>query len=106
MPMKKDNDFTSLYTPGNPKRNRKITREWFEKVLQKAFTSDEIVRKVRSLSDRDIVQLYRDWIPRETQVKLDQNVSISLNIEGFKPRQLQEPVEIQALPGDDSKDPD
>jgi hypothetical protein len=89
------------------KRPRKITADWFERVLTRAFTQDEIVDKVRNLSDSDVVKLYRDWIPRKTQV--ESNLSVRLIIGSVlkeKVKQIEtRAIDIKALTdGDDEVD--
>lgn len=86
------------YTPGNPKKKRGITREWFERCLQKAFTQDDVIEKIRNLPDKDVVQLYRDWIPRET--RLESGISVSLIVHGLenKVKEIEgKVVELKAL---------
>ena len=77
-------DDPSIWTPGNPKRKRKIDRQWFEKCIQKAFTQDDIIQKMRSLPDKDALRLVLDYLPKETSVKTDSSISVKLILTGLQ----------------------
>jgi len=89
------------YTPGNPKRNRQITRAWFEKILSKSFTDTDIIEKIRSLPDKDVVRLYLDYLPKET--KENREVRVTLSVEGLRREKaiMVEAEDIKSLPGND-----
>jgi hypothetical protein len=84
------------------KRTRKITREWFERCLTKAFTQEDIVRKIKNLSDRDIVSLYRDWIPKHIDIKGEIVNKHVLVIHGLDEKEIEGQVVQEALPAHDS----
>jgi hypothetical protein len=89
------------YTPGNPKRERKITREWYERCWRKAFTDTEIIAIIKALPPDKIVEGIFKFLPKEIVGKLDNTVNVKLILSGMENRPIElkgETVEHLALP--------
>jgi hypothetical protein len=85
----------NYYTPGQAKRKRKITREWFERIICKAFTDTEIIEKLRNVPDKDFLQIVTTYLPKETRI--DSNTSVTLIVKGLEAKAVQGSEVIQAL---------
>lgn len=81
------------------KRPRKITRDWFEKCLGKAFTDTEFVAKLRELTSKELVEVVVKYLPKE--VKQENHSLIRLVINGLPQgtitREIGQTTEVKAI---------
>jgi len=58
---------SKVFTPGNPKRERKITKDWWDRAVLKATTQDDIADELKKLKESDPkfwLRLVLDSVPR------------------------------------------
>jgi hypothetical protein len=89
------------------KRPRKITKEWWDRAVLAATTSDDVAKELNRLRKDD----YKAWlelilksVPKEAIVKQDKTVHVTLSIEGMQRTRMIECEEVKALPGLDESD--
>lgn len=83
---------------------RKKDPLWFKQCFNKAFTSDEVIAKIRALSDKDFLELMVRLQPKEH--KIDQTSSIMLVINGLKQQTALDGTIRPALPAAEIIDPE
>jgi hypothetical protein len=76
-----------VYTPGNPKRNRKYDPEWFKRISLKAYTDIEWTERFREMTVREQFDFIKVFVPKE--VKVDQSSTFRLVIEGLQHKAIQ-----------------
>ncbi len=106
--MKTATNTWGYYTPGNPKRDRRITKQWWDRAVLKATTQDDIVAELNALRKNDPkawLRLIMESVPKESLVKTDSSITISFNLEGVRPAALDiTPVTHQLPLNDDPGD--
>lgn len=92
----------SYYTPGNPKRQRRITREWFEKIVCKAFTDQDVIDKLKTLEAKECLDIIVRYLPKE--VKQENHSLIRLVINGLPQgtivKEMPQATEVKAIQDD------
>ena len=69
-----------MYTPGNPKRERKITKDWWDRAVLKATTQDDIIEELEKVKKDDPkfwLRLIYDSIPKHI---VSENNGLQVNI--------------------------
>ena len=85
--MRKNTNNPIVYTPGNPKRERKLTRDWILKAALKAVTQDDFIQAIHTLRRDDpkgFLQWYDSIAPKENVLKTTgSGVNIIISIPGM-----------------------
>ena len=72
------------------KRDRTPTPEQFKQWWMKAYTSDEVIEKIRNLPDDKYLDGWFKFLPKE--VKVDSNSTFRLVIEGLQNKAIESKV--------------
>ena len=101
--MNKNPTYPTYYTPGNPKRDRKITRDWLLRVARKAVTNDDVISAIHELRRDDpkgFLQWYNSICPQESLVKTDSSITVRVISDGVRPKEIEGEIvqDIAELP--------
>ena len=91
----------SYYTPGNPKRERRITKDWWDRAVLKMTTQEDVGReleKVRKEDPKFWLRLILDSVPKQT-INDNNGLQINLILSGIEGKRVIQvrPIERNAL---------
>ena len=93
-----------FFTPGSPKRKREADKDWYRKAWNKAFTQDEVIAKIRSLDNKDFLNMMNSLQPKVVESKGDTGITVVFNLKGVREERVIE-AHMDQLPKHEDDEP-
>lgn len=89
----------SYYTPGHPKRERKLTKDWWDRAVLKATTQDDVIEELNKVKQSDPkfwLRLILDSVPKEIHSD-SAGLQVILNLNGVEIKPIEGKL-VKSLP--------